>query len=103
MVAVGIGLIVGAGARSTYGEVKALCGADLVCDTGPTFARGQQLVSDARWQAKISTVTVVAGGAAVLTGLVVWLTAPRERPTEATRVVPIVTTKDVALAITGRF
>jgi hypothetical protein len=101
--ALGVGIIVGMGARSTYGEVKTLCGADLVCDTPSTFERGQHLVRIARLQAGISTVTIAAGGAAVLSGLVVWLTAPTERRTETTRVVPIVSAKDVALAVTGRF
>ena len=101
--AIGIGLIVGAGARSTYGEVKALCGSDLVCDTPATFQQGHHLVGNARLEAAISTVAIAAGGAAIATGLVVWLTAPRERPAESTRIVPIVSAKDVALAVTGRF
>ena len=101
--ALGLGLIVGAGARSTYGEVKTLCGADLMCDTPTTFERGQHLVGIARLQAAISTVSIAAGSAAVVTGLVVWLTAPAERHRELTHVVPVVSTKDVALTVTGRF
>ena len=101
--ALGLGLIVGAGARSTYGEVKTLCGADLMCDTPTTFERGQHLVGIARLQAAISTVSIAAGSAAVVTGLVVWLTAPAERHRELTHVVPVVSTKDVAITVTGRF
>jgi hypothetical protein len=102
-VAIGVGIIVGMGARLTYDQAKTLCGAGLVCDTPATYERGQHLVGNARLQAAISTVAIATGGAAVVTGLVVWLTAPTERRTETTRVVPIVSTKDVTLAITGRF
>lgn len=100
---IGVGTIVGLGARSTYDEARMLCGADLKCGTPATFERGQHLVSSARMQAAVSTVAVAAGGAAVVTGLIVWLTAPKKRQTETMRIVPIVTAKDVALAITGGF
>jgi len=101
--AIGVGIIVGFQARSTYDDVKALCGTGLVCNTPASFERGHRLVGDARSQAAISTMAVAAGGTLILTGLAVWLIAPEHGHAEATRVAPLVSAKDVALAVTGRF
>jgi len=102
-VAIGAGLVFGVKARSTNSEVRTLCGADLACDA-PDFDRGHHLVEDARSQALTATVLVAAGTAAVVTGAIVWLTAPAERPGPVARLVPILDRGDkVGLAITGRF
>ena len=101
--ALGAGLVVGAKARSTYGDVKTLCGADLVCDSQPDYDRGHALVGEARSQATISTVLVAAGGAAIAAGVIVWLAAPGPRRTETARVVPVLDPHGIGLGVVGRF
>lgn len=102
-VALGVGVVFGAKARATYRDVRALCGADLVCDTRSDFDRGHQLVEDARSQATTATLLIAAGGVAVAAGAVIWLTAPAERRPEAARIAPIVNGRDVGLAVVGGF
>jgi hypothetical protein len=99
---IGIGLLFGGKANSALNDAKALCGANLVCSTDD-YARGQQLIRDTRSEATISTVLVAAGGAAIVTGAVVWLTGrgPRERGTA--QIVPVTYDRGSGLAVTGRF
>jgi len=86
----GSGLAVGAGgvvfgvlASSKWSKAKDLCGDDLRCDTQGDLERGNGLVSDARTYGNVSTVLVGVGAAAVVTGVVLWLTAPSgETPDE---------------------
>jgi hypothetical protein len=101
----GIGLVVGAAARSTYHDAKSLCGPELVCDDEAELARGRDLISRARTRATLSTVFVVTGAAAAVAGAVVWFTAPRRerRERRVTGVVPVVTDRDVGVAVVGRF
>lgn len=54
------------------------CNYTNVCD-----ARGVTLTNEARTSAVVSTIAVGAGGAAVLTGIVLFLTAPKTRPATA--------------------
>jgi hypothetical protein len=101
--AIGIGVALGAKAKSTFNDAKALCGADLVCGNQADFDRGRSLVSDARRQATLSTVFGVAGGIAVAGGAVMWFVAPMSRHRETASVVPVVTEHRAGLAIVGRF
>jgi len=97
VVLAGIGFVFGAKAGSTYDKAKQLCGDDLVCDGTDDFTKGKQLIRDARSQATISTILVIAGGAAVAGGAVLWFTAPERR------VVPVVGTDHAGVAVQGRF
>jgi hypothetical protein len=103
VVASGVGLVFGAKARSTYGDAQALCGASLRCS--PTdYDRGNHLIGDARSSAAISTVLVVAGGAAIAAGVVLWLTAPALPHEVATvRIVPVADDRSAGLAVIGGF
>jgi tetratricopeptide (TPR) repeat protein len=104
VVAAGVGLAFGAKASSTYKDAKALCGSDLVCDNDSDYAKGKKLVSDARSQATLSTVLVIAGGAAVATGVVLWITAPSgSHPERTAHVAPAVTTHSAGLVLEGSF
>jgi hypothetical protein len=100
---VGVGFVFGAKAGSTYDKAKKLCGDDLACDSTDDFTRGKQLISDARSQATISTIAVIAGGAAIAGGAVLYFTAPKHRRVETARIVPVVTGHDAGIAVVGRF
>jgi hypothetical protein len=97
----GVGLFVGARAISTYDESEALC-PSRKCVNEADLARGDDLTSRARGQATTSTVLVVTGLAAATAGVVVWLAAPKRERTE-TVFVPVVTDRELGLAVTGRF
>ncbi len=73
------GLGLGLYARGTWGDVRALCGDDLACDSDGDLARGNALRADARRQALGATVLIGAGAAAIAAGVALWLTAPDER------------------------
>jgi hypothetical protein len=100
--AVAVGLVFGVKASSTYGDATKLCGSSLVCGSAD-YSKGQQLVRDAHSSATISTVAVVAGGAAIVAGVVLWLTAPRSREAAHARLVPLVRDRDAGLAVAGSF
>jgi hypothetical protein len=55
--------------------------------------------SDQKWAAGI---LLGAGGAAVVTGAIVWAIAPRERP-QAARIAPVVGPGSAGVAVAGRF
>jgi hypothetical protein len=99
---VGVGLVFGAKANSTYKDAKALCGPDLACNSA-NYPRPRQLFHDAQSSATTSTVLVIAGGAAIAAGAVVYLTAPRAAERATARIVPVVHDRGVGLAITGGF
>ncbi|MEO7731861.1 MAG: tetratricopeptide repeat protein [Kofleriaceae bacterium] len=102
VVAVGLGLVFGAKASSSYSDAKKLCGDDMVCPA-ESFTQDQQLVSDARSSATISTVLVIGGGAAIATGVILYLTAPRGRERATARLVPVPHQGGAGLALTGAF
>ena len=100
--AVGVGLVFGAKARSSYNDAKALCGDAMVC-SAPNFERDKQLVHDARSSATISTVMIIGGGAAIAAGIVVYLTAPRASERTTARLVPVTNDGGAGLALLGAF
>jgi hypothetical protein len=97
----GVGFFLGASASSTFKDAKALCGDALICENDADFAKGQDLIDRARSRATLSTAFVIAGGVAVAAGVVIVLTAPKRR-TE-TAVVPVVSDRDLGVALLGRF
>jgi tetratricopeptide (TPR) repeat protein len=103
IIAVGVGLVVGAQAMSDNNKAKELCGNDLACSP-ENFEAGKKLVADGRSKATISTVLVVAGGAAIAAGAVVYLTAPRAREgTTAARIVPMIHETGAGIGFAGTF
>lgn len=100
--ALGVGLVLGAKASSTYHDATALCGTDLVCSP-MAYPRGQKLVQDARSTATTATVLVVGGGVAIAAGVVVYLTAPRVSERATARLVPVIHDGGAGLALTGGF
>jgi tetratricopeptide (TPR) repeat protein len=100
--AIGVGLLFGAKASSSFKEAKALCSTSLVCDPD-NYDQGRQLTRDARVSATISTVLVAAGGAAIVAGAIVVLTRPRAQERATARIVPVTHDRGAGLAIMGRF
>lgn len=103
VVTTGVGFLFGAKASSSYSDAKALCGSSLVCNTSPDYEKGKQLIHDARSNATTSTILVAAGGAAIVAGIVVFLTAPTARERNSAAIVPFVHDGGTGVAITGGF
>jgi hypothetical protein len=102
--AITAGLVFGARARSTRAEVEALCGADRICDSDADYEAGHRLFGEARSDASTATLLIASGSAVLAAGLLVWLTAPSERPRPVARVVPTSHGgHDVGLTIVGSF
>ncbi|HEX8110658.1 MAG TPA: tetratricopeptide repeat protein [Kofleriaceae bacterium] len=101
--ATGIGLLFGAKASSANRDAKSLCGADLVCSNSADYEKGKQLLGDAHSNATISTVLVAAGGAAVVAGAIVLLTAHPTAERTVARIVPVSHDRGAVLAVVGRF
>jgi len=101
---VATGLVFGRLASTSWNEARALCGDDRVCDTPADLARGNQLVSDARSRANLSTGFVIGGAAAIGIGAILFATAPRDAPSRsALRLTPAVGGSAVSLTLEGRY
>lgn len=66
-----IGTVFGLSAKSTHDDAKTHCRTEALCD-----AQGLALTDDARASGNVSTVAFVAGGALVVGGVVLFVTAP---------------------------
>jgi hypothetical protein len=99
------GLVFGQLASSKWSDAKALCGDDLTCDNASELAAGNQLVSDARSRATVSTVLVIGGLAAIGGGALLLLSARRGAPaaSAALRLTPAAAPGAVSLTLDGRF
>jgi hypothetical protein len=99
------GLVFARLASSKWSDAKALCGDDLMCDTNSDLAAGNQLVSDARSQATLSTAFVIGGAAAIGVGAYLFLTAPSGAGATSTalRITPGASPEGLSLTVAGRF
>lgn len=102
VVATGVGILFGVQANSKKSDLESLCGSDLRCPE-ESFARGKQLHKDADSKAMQSTIVTAIGGAAIVAGVVVFLTAPREQEAPVARITPTVTNDGAGLVLTGSF
>jgi hypothetical protein len=95
LVGVGVGVVFGLSSRNKRDEAGAFCNAENQC-TEP----GLSLRDDAMQAGTISTVAFVAGGAALVGGIVLFATAPRGTSTRATlRAAPTAG----GMSLSGRF
>lgn len=101
--AVGIGLVFGANARSDNRDAKGLCGPKLICNNIDDLKQGKKQLDDAYSNATTATVLVAAGGAAVIAGAIVFLTAPSAREHNRAQVVPVAHDRGAGLAVVGSF
>ncbi len=101
VVSAAVGLGFGLGARAKWNAAKEDGKCDL--DTNVCTPEGQELADAARSRATISTIAVSAGAVLVVTGAVLYFTAPKaERPRSA-RLVPSGGKDSLGLALTGQF
>ena len=97
-----VGGVFGVSARSLNSDAKEICGGDIDrCDPART-SEAQTKIDDARSAATISTVAFIAGGAAVVTGVILFVTAPKgER--RAVSIAPLVDANTAGVALSGRY
>lgn len=100
-----VGAVFGGLAISTVGDIEDR----QLCDPGTPLRCSQEgldLQDDANLQANVSNVALAVGGAALVTGVVVFFTAPRVKPaprTAAVELTPIVGPERAALVVRGAF
>jgi len=94
-VGIGAGAALGLAARSLWQEARADCDPSNVC-TDAAYA----LATRSRRDADLATIAFAAGGAALVSSVVLYLAAPRER---AVRVVPQLASRAGGLAVVGAF
>ncbi|HEY5934989.1 MAG TPA: hypothetical protein VIU61_10150 [Kofleriaceae bacterium] len=100
--AVIVGSVFGFRARSQYADAKDTCGGSIEdCDPARVMeAQGQ--VDDARSSGTLSTVMFAVGGAAVITGVVIYMTAPKLESRGVT-IAPAVDHQSAGVTLLGRF
>jgi hypothetical protein len=106
VLATGVGLYFGYRASSKWSDAQALCpgpsGAE--CPDAATKTMADDLSSSAKTAGNVSTVLVGVGVAAVATGVVLYVTAPRHGPAEhALRIVPTASPDGFAVTAAGSF
>lgn len=103
LAATAVGLGFGLSARSKWNEATD----DGLCDTDTDVCtpEGQELADSARSRATISTVMVGVGAAMVVTGAVLYFTAPRaaRESTRSARLLPSGGAGSVGMTLTGQF
>jgi hypothetical protein len=96
---VGVGTLFGFLSRSKHDDADPHCDGSNRCD-----AAGLGLRDDAFRDGTISTVAFAAGGAAALTGAILWLAAPKDTSSRTgLRAVPSVGTNAAGLTLQGRW
>lgn len=102
VVAIGVAGGLTLSARGKYKDaIDTYCmGSSSMCD-----ATGLDITHDARHRANIATVVTIVGGAAVIGGVVLYLTAPKgaRREEHALRVTPVVGADGAAVFLGGAF
>ena len=95
------GVVMGVIAKGRYDDAKDLCGGDIdVCD--PTrLDESQAKVDSARTAGNFATVGVIVGSAAVVTGLVLFVTAPKAK--QAVAISPVLGTDSAGVVVRGGF
>ena len=106
VLATGVGLYFGYRASSKWSDAQALCpgpsGAE--CPDASTKTMADDLTSSAKTAGNVSTVLVGVGVAAVATGVVLYVTAPKHGPAEhALRIVPTASPDGFAVTAAGSF
>jgi tetratricopeptide (TPR) repeat protein len=86
------------------GPATANCGANPPIGDAPTCnATGQSATDRARSIGTAATIVSAVGIAAAATGIVLWVTSPKESATKQARLVPVGGPSHAGLALVGRF
>ena len=97
-----VGIVEGLGASSTFDEAKTICGGDINACPQPMVMASQLKVNDARNTATISTIAFGVGGAALVTGAILWFTAPAAESSRIA-VVPAIAPGSAGVVLSGRW
>lgn len=101
VVTVVVGGVFGVSAKGTFDDANDTCGGSVdACDPA-RVADAQAQVDDARSAANLSTILVGAGGALVVTGAVLYFTAPKAE--RRVTVAPLATPTTAGFVLSGRF
>jgi hypothetical protein len=92
---IAVGTVFGLQAKSKLDESQQFCRSKLLCS-----AQGISLNNDAKSAATLSTVGFIAGGAALVTGVVLFFTAP-SRPAPTATLTPLLGPQTAGLGATG--
>jgi hypothetical protein len=101
VIGLGFGVAFGLVALGKNSDSKSLCPAS-PC-SGSSGVQGIQDNSDAKSAATVSTVAMAVGGAALATGAVVFLLAPKKRSATALHVTPAIGGGELGLRLGGAF
>lgn len=85
-------------ARTAWNDAKDVCGGTTECPNATDAATANDLADTARGRGNLATLLFIAGGAAVTTGVVLWVTAPAKRERAAT-----LSVHPGGVTLTGRF
>jgi hypothetical protein len=95
------GGVFGVIARGRYNDAKDICGGDIdVCDPA-RLGDAQDKVDSARSAGTISTITMIAGGAALVTGVVLILTTPTVK--RGVAITPAIGNDSAGVVLSGGF
>jgi hypothetical protein len=95
------GTVFGVIARSRYNDAQDICGGDIdVCNVD-RLEEAQDKVDTARSAGNIATITLIAGGAALVTGVVLIVTAPKASRSVA--ISPMVGSDTAGVLVRGGF
>jgi len=72
-------MLFGLSARSAWNEAKDICGGSTECPDPASAALANEQADTARSRGNTATLLLVIGGLATTTGVVLWVTAPKER------------------------
>jgi tetratricopeptide (TPR) repeat protein len=98
LVIAGAGAVFGVLAMSSWNEAKDLCDDDRTCSSDADAAKANDLAADTRLRGNVSTILLGIGGAAVVTGVILYLTAPSGSAHPAEHAFSLSPTGDGALA-----
>jgi len=97
-----VGGVFGLRARSQFADAKDTCGGSIDSCAPGRLDDAQAQVDTARTSGTISTVLFVAGGAAAITGAVLYMTAPRAE-VRGVAIAPVVEPQFAGLTLSGGF
>lgn len=101
--AVVVGTVFGLKANSAFSDAQDLCGGSVDNCFADRVDEAQGKVDDARSAGNLSTAMFVVGGAAVIGGLVLYVTAPKATEKQAMTLRPIATPESAGVVFSGRF
>jgi hypothetical protein len=98
----GVGGFFGVQARGKFDDAKTTCGGSIDNCNRERIVEAQKQVDSARSAATASSILFIAGGAVIVAGAVLWVTAPAAEK-RAVAITPIASPDGAGVLVTGRF